>query len=274
MKKNYLKILLDILLAITFVLLMNPRVFNGLPFHEIAGLVIGIAFLIHIGLNYRWVINTTKNIFNTKLPKKSRFNFLLNILLLISVASIIISGILISKVVFPSLVIQGGRSIHSIHSFFADATIALVGIHIGVHWQWVMIICKRAFKSGEGKLRKGVIALVFLLFAILVVGIQWFSLTASSNISDFRPRQIQQSGEGQPFIKGNHGNTINTFQGLPKGNSHGKGNHGGGSNPFLVILNYFGILAVIIIPTYYLEKLIFRKRKNKELFTYKLNNDI
>lgn len=70
MKKNYIKITLDLLLAITFVLLMKPRVFNGITFHEIAGVVIGVAILIHIGLNYQWVVNTTKKIFNSNFPKK------------------------------------------------------------------------------------------------------------------------------------------------------------------------------------------------------------
>ncbi|MCZ0756031.1 hypothetical protein [Anoxybacillus sp. J5B_2022] len=96
MRKNYVKIVLDLLLAITFVLLMNPRVFNGLPFHEIAGVVIGVAIVVHIGLNYRWVINTTKKIFAPELPRKTRFSFLLNILLLVSMTTVIASGILIS----------------------------------------------------------------------------------------------------------------------------------------------------------------------------------
>ncbi|WP_231510831.1 hypothetical protein [Bacillus sp. UNC438CL73TsuS30] len=72
MKKNYTKIVIDLLMAITFVLLMDPRVLNGLPFHEVAGLVIGAAIVVHIGLNYRWVINTTKKIFDPKLPKKNK----------------------------------------------------------------------------------------------------------------------------------------------------------------------------------------------------------
>lgn len=269
MKKNYTKMVLDLLMAITFVLLMNPRVLNGLPFHEIAGLVIGVAILTHIGLNYRWVINTTKKIFDPKLPQKTRFSYLLNILLLISMATVIITGILISRVVFPSLAVQGGHSIRGIHSFSADATLAFVGLHVGVHWQWVISICKKAFKSKEGKIRKGVLASVVLSIAILADGIQWFSSTASSNTGDFAPKQVQQSG--QSSNNGNTGVTTNKVQGPPNGDFregkfHGKDGHGGSSNPFLVVLNYFAIWAAIIIPTYYLEKRKLRnKRKSKDL---------
>ncbi|MEH7309055.1 DUF4405 domain-containing protein [Neobacillus drentensis] len=263
MKKNYTKSVLDLMMAITFVLLMNPSVLNGLPFHEIAGLIIGVAILIHIGLNYRWVVNTTNKIFDAKLPKKTRFSYLLNILLLISMAAVIITGILISRVVLPSIAIQGGHSIRGIHGFSADATLALVGLHIGVHWQWVMSICKRAFKSKKGKLRKGVIGSVILSISILAGGIQWFSSTASANSIVFKQEQMQPNGQSS---NANIGNTINTQQGpqngdFREGKFHGKDGHGGSSNPFLVVLNYFAIWGAIIIPTYYLEKRILRKKR-------------
>jgi len=266
LKKNYTKIVLDLMMAITFVLLMNPRVLDGLPFHEIAGVIIGVAILFHIGLNYRWVINTTKKIFDPKLPNKTRFSYLLNILLLISMATVIITGILISRVVFPSLAIQGGHSIRGIHGLSADATLAFVGIHIGVHWQWIMSICIRAFKSKEGTLRKGVIASVVLSLAILAGGIHWFASTATPSTGDFKNEQMQQSGQST-----NNGGTGTTTQGSTNGDfqkekfdhggREGRDGQGRSSNPFLVVLNYFAIWAAIIIPTYYLEKFILKKRR-------------
>ncbi len=270
MKKNYTKIILDLMMAITFVLLMNPRVLNGLPFHEIAGLIIGVAILVHIGLNFSWVINTTKKIFDSKLPKKTRFGYLLNVLLLISMATVIISGILISRVVLPSLAIQGNHSIRGIHSFFADTTLALVGLHVGLHWQWIMSICKKAFKTKQGKLRKGVLASVVLSLAILAGGIQWFASTATPSKGDFNPKQMQQST--QSSNSGNTGNFTNTTQSPPNGDfregkfdgKEGHDGHGGSSTPFLEVLNYFAIWAAIIIPTYYLEKRLLRnKRKSR-----------
>lgn len=272
MKKNYTKIVLDLMMAITFVLLMNPRVLDGLPFHEIAGLVIGVAILVHIGLNYRWVVNTTSKIFDPKLPNKTRFSYLLNVLLLISMAGVIITGILISRVVLPSLAIQGNHTIRELHGFFADATLAFIGLHVGVHWQWVMSICKKAFKTKEGKFRKGVIPSVVLSLAILAGGIQWFASTATPSMGEFKPMQMQQSTQTS-----NNGNTVNTEnsiamtkQGPPNEDFrnekfHGKEGHGGSSNPFLVVLNYFAIWAAIIIPTYYIEKRILRKKRKSKL---------
>ncbi|MGG1674755.1 DUF4405 domain-containing protein [Neobacillus sp. NRS-1170] len=271
MKKNYTKIVLDLLMAITFVLLMNPRVLDGLPFHEIAGLVIGVAILVHIGLNYQWVFNTTKKILDPKLPNKTRFSYLLNLLLLVSMAAVIVTGILISRVVLPSLAIEGSHTIRELHGFSADATLALVGLHVAVHWQWIMSICKKAFKSKDGKLRKGVLASVILSLAILAGGIQWFASTATPSNGEIMPKQMQQSEQATNNVTtANQGNTTYTNQATPnrdfrEGKFHGKEGHGGSSNPILVVLNYFAIWAAIIIPTYYIEIRILRKKRESRL---------
>ncbi|MCM3567276.1 DUF4405 domain-containing protein [Neobacillus mesonae] len=268
MKKNYIKIVLDLLMAVTFVLLMNPRVLNGLPFHEIAGLVIGVVILVHIGLNYRWVINTTKKIFNPKLAGKTRFSFLLNILLLLSMATVIITGILISRVVLPDLAVQGGRSLRGLHGLSADAAVALAGLHIAVHWQWIMSICKKAFKTKEGKLRKGVLASVVLSLAILAGGMQWVSSTSGPAPDHFKQGRFEQF---EQFDHNGTGDVAAPPQRIfsedgREGEFHGREGHGRSSSPFLVILNYFAIWAAIIIPVYYIERRFFKKkRKTKEL---------
>ncbi|MGV3464932.1 MAG: DUF4405 domain-containing protein [Heyndrickxia sp.] len=269
MKKNYIKITLDFLMALTFALLMDPKVLNGLPFHEIASLVLGVAILTHIGLNIKWVKNTTLKIFDSKLPFKTRISYLLNILLLISMSSIIISGILISRVVFPGLAINGNHMIRGLHSLSANVTLVLVGCHIGVHWQWIKGICKKMFKFKTGKWKKGVIASVILSIAFLAGGIQWFSSATQPTTGDIK--QFAQKSDTQSFNNGNQG-TFGAhggdFQGPPNGEIHkhdeGKFGHHGGGSPFLVILQYFIIFTVIIIPVYFIDKRFLSKRRNQK----------
>lgn len=252
MRKNYVKIVLDLLLAITFVLLMNPRVFNGLPFHEIAGTVIGIAILVHIGLNYRWVINTTKKIFSSELPKKTRIGFFLNVLLLLSMATVIVSGILISRVVFPNLALEGNHFVRGIHNLSANTTLALVGLHLGLHWQWIMGVSKKVFKTKDGTWRKGMIASSVLTFALLAGAMYWISQNVKPSEGDFKPRFAEQNaltfaGQGAP---------------TPPDGEFRDGKfrkERGSSNPLLVLLNYFAIWAVIIVPTYYIEKRLWKR---------------
>lgn len=267
MKKQYIKMVLDLLMAIAFALLMNPRVFNGLPFHEMAGLVFGIAILTHIGLNFQWVKNTTLNMFNSNLPKKTRFNYLLNILLLISMSTIMVTGILISRVVFPNLAIEGNHAIRELHDISSYATLAIIGIHVGVHWQWVRNVCRKMFKSPEGKTRKWVIALALFALIMLAGGMQWYSSTSSINTVAFGDREFNNTRiENQ--AKASDEETFNFDRpengDFPERHGRGELGHHGKANSFLVILNYFVLFAVLIVPTYYLEKRVLRKRWGKK----------
>lgn len=259
MKKNVLKMILDLLMAITFALLMNPRVLSGLPFHEIAGLVFGVAILTHIGLNFKWVKNTTLKIFNPELSKKARFNYLLNILLLISMSTIIITGILISKIVFPNLAIEGNRAMRGLHDLSANITLALVGLHIGVHWQWILSIFHKMFKSKEGKWRKPVIVSALVSIAILAGGMQWYASTSTSatTMNRFEASATQKFGDDTSGDR-NHFRSVAPIP--SKENGRGNMKHRGNANSFLVILNYFAIFAALIVPTYYVEKRIGKKR--------------
>ncbi|MBB2479622.1 cytochrome b/b6 domain-containing protein [Bacillus sp. APMAM] len=270
MKKNYVKITLDFLMALTFALLMDPKVLSGLPFHEIAGLIFGVAILTHIALNFRWVKNTTVKIFDPKLPFKTRLSYLLNILLLISMSTIIITGIFISRVVFPGLAINSNHMIRGLHNLAANGTLVLVGCHLGVHWQWIKGVCRKIFKSKTGQWKKGVLASVILSIALLAGGIQWYSSVQPAS-GDFK--QFAQKSDTQSFNSGNVNGSH--FQGPPNGTFHGHdegkfGHHGGGS-PFLVILQYLGIFAIIIIPVYFIDKRFLSKRQNQKSLQLKHN---
>lgn len=101
-KKSYVKLTLDLLMGITFALLYNTRVLGGLAFHEIAGIAIGFAFAVHIILNWRFVQKVTRRLFDRSLPVRTRFSYVLNVLLLLSMTLIIFSGLVISRVVLPN----------------------------------------------------------------------------------------------------------------------------------------------------------------------------
>ncbi|MCL6586852.1 MAG: DUF4405 domain-containing protein [Anoxybacillus sp.] len=255
MRKNYVKIALDLLLAITFVLLMNPRVFNGLPFHEMAGTVIGVAILVHIGLNYRWVIHTTKKIFSSELPKKTRLSFALNILLLVSMAAVIVSGILISRVLFPNVALEGNHFVREIHDLSANTTLALVGLHLGLHWQWITGVSKKVFKAKDGTWRKGALISSVLTFALLAGGMYWISQNVKPSEGDFQPKFAEQNALSFD------GKTAGTMPTPPDGEFRGEKfrKEHGTSNPLLVLLHYFAIWTAIIIPTYYIEKRLWKR---------------
>jgi hypothetical protein len=181
---SFIKITLDILMAVVFVLLFNKMAVAGLAFHEIAGLAIGLAFIIHIGLNWKWVKQVTLNIFSKKITAKTRFGYILNILLLVSFAFIIISGILISKVVFPNINLGVSPLFKSLHLTVSYFALLLVSIHIGLHWNWVMNLFKRRFINSCNKkihsvIAKALVVLMLIFGAYNIYSVNYFSKLSS-----------------------------------------------------------------------------------------------
>ncbi|MEH7547961.1 DUF4405 domain-containing protein [Neobacillus vireti] len=136
MKKNKLRFWLDLAMTVVLCLLYSPES-TSLPFHEIAGLVLGGVLIIHVLLNKKWVINITKKIFSKDLKKKTRFSYLLNVILLIDMLFIMVSGLFISKVVLPNFRYFPNVNWMPIHIVSSILGLVIVGIHIGLHWNWI-----------------------------------------------------------------------------------------------------------------------------------------
>lgn len=132
-KKLWLKLLLDFVMLVVFVLLLWKNNF-GITFHEIAGLAILVAFLLHILLNGRWVCQVAKHFFSKKLTLLVRLEWVLDIALVICFLCIGISGMLMSRVVFHFSVEGNWKTIH----YFCSAlALILVGIHLGLHFSMI-----------------------------------------------------------------------------------------------------------------------------------------
>ena len=136
---NIYKFFLSLALTIVMLLLMDPRSFYGLAFHEWAGLIIGLFFILHKILNWGWIKKVTVGFFR-KCPGRARLNYILDVLLLAGMILMILSGIAIARTIDFSWLSLGGsrmfwRVMHTSSSFI---TLALFGIHLGLHWNWVL----------------------------------------------------------------------------------------------------------------------------------------
>ncbi len=136
---NRFKFILNILLLIVMLLLMDPRSFYGLGFHEWAGLIIGLFFFLHKALNWGWIKKVTVCFLKSS-PRRARLNYVLDVLLLAGMILMILSGIAIARSIDFSWLNLGGsrmfwRVMHTSSSFI---TLALFAIHLGLHWKWVL----------------------------------------------------------------------------------------------------------------------------------------
>ena len=146
MKSVTLKFILNIVLAVSFIFLMDQWSFMGLTFHEIGGLVVCLFYILHILLNWAFVKEVTFRFFS-KVTAKIRINYILDALLLIGFALIIISGMGISKTIdFSWLGFDGTNRMlwRPMHTSISMIVLMLVGIHVGLHWDWVLSRFKRA----------------------------------------------------------------------------------------------------------------------------------
>lgn len=136
---NIFKFVLNICLAIVFLLLMDPRSFYGLSFHEWAGLIIVLFFLLHKFVNWGWIKKVTLSLFS-RVPGKARLNYFLDILLLVGLTLITLSGIAISRTIDFSWLNLGGNHMfwRVMHTSSSLLVLALFGIHLGLHWKWVL----------------------------------------------------------------------------------------------------------------------------------------
>lgn len=287
-KLNYVKFILDVCMAILFTLLFKKMLF-GMKFHEIAGLVIGGVVLVHCALNFKWIKAITKKLFNKNMALRTRMMYLLDLLLLIDVAVIILSGIFISKVVFPNLRLESIPSLKGIHISASYILLMIIGIHLGLHWNWVMSIFKKIFKIPQNNIITYIsraLAILVLLFGIYSLNsVGYFSRISFNSFTkieggkgiEFNQDENKQmegqeienkelassdikSKEGRSKEEGNRNKS--EFKGeKPEAKDETSGNFRGGkeegsSNILSVISLNLGIISVFTIITYYLEKLL------------------
>jgi hypothetical protein len=101
------------------------------------------------------VYESTRRFFG-KLARQSRINYVLNTALLIAFTLIIFSGILISEEILPLIGLQGVQSgmWKWLHTTASEMVALLVGLHIALHWRWIVDASKKYLFGWWPKLNK------------------------------------------------------------------------------------------------------------------------
>jgi len=140
-KKNAIKISLDVVMFLLLILMYNSTAF-GLGFHEIGGLAVCGLSLVHKALNWRWISGVTRKLFARSASTRIQVGYAVGVLLLLAVVFIAASGILISRIAFPGL--AGTSRIWLVaHCFSSALALILSGVHIGLHWSFLRAMFSR-----------------------------------------------------------------------------------------------------------------------------------
>ena len=273
--KKWIKITLDAALFILLWLMYNKHA-TGVALHEIGGLALIGLFVVHHLFNGKWILSVTRRIFAKTTPAKTKLGYWIDALLLLAFLAIGVTGALISKTVFS---FRAGGNWKTLHYFASALTVALAGIHIGLHGDYLFGFLKRR----KAFLR---IAACALLAVILCFGtysmattsfLPWLSapFTASAQFPGGVKPDALQAGEAYAEGAGN-GQGKGLGNGPRDGTGKGQGGTGGGQGggasgqnhaagsvgAALTTFAEFGsIAAVFAALTYAIERLCTRKKR-------------
>lgn len=150
----------DVLMTAALLFLMAYEMV-GQAAHEWIGIGMFLLFLVHHFLNISW----SKRIFKGKYTAFRVFQTWIAGMLFLCMIGLAYSGVILSRHVFSSLPIQGGRSLaRTLHMLCSYWCFALMSIHLGLHWTMIMGIV------GKGR-NKSAIRIVFLRGIAIAIAI-------------------------------------------------------------------------------------------------------
>lgn len=148
---NKTKLLLDIVTFLAFLIAMDPR-FSGIAVHEWLALALAGTIIVHLLLNWEWIASVTRRLF-VKATNGARINYVLNWLLFIDGILIMLSGMMISEAAMPALGISLPENFawRRLHDMSANLALIILGLHLAMHWTWIVTTFKRVFFGGVRK---------------------------------------------------------------------------------------------------------------------------
>jgi len=142
-------VFLDATLLVIFILLLSPRM-TGLALHEILGFIFFVPIMIHLLIAWPWIQSASQKFFKTA-NRRTRFNFFANAILFILVITELVSGLIISQVVFPNLGIHtiNDRAWRSAHNLPLNFVVLFMGLHIAINWRWILAAVRKRFDHSK-----------------------------------------------------------------------------------------------------------------------------
>ncbi len=150
-KQNRTKLLLDISTFVAFLIAMDPRT-SGIAVHEWLSIALGATVVVHLLLNWNWIIEVTKRLFTKgKGLNGSRINYILNWALFFDGVLIMLSGIMVSEAVMPALGLTLPPNFiwREFHEVSTNLSMLLMGLHLALHWNWIVSTTKRLFTRND-----------------------------------------------------------------------------------------------------------------------------
>lgn len=163
-KNNVLRLILDFTIATLLLLEINYDFIGG-KLHEIIGLIIGGLVVVHCLINRKWFLNIFVK--KAEYTISGLFRMAINLMLIIGFIVLILSGILISIHISPSITTSNPRLWSEIHHLMVKLCGILLIIHILLHGKYIMACLIKAKKSQKAIMGIG----AFLVIVSITLGL-------------------------------------------------------------------------------------------------------
>ncbi|MGN0632746.1 MAG: DUF4405 domain-containing protein [Oscillospiraceae bacterium] len=180
MKRNVIiKLFIDITMTVFYLLLMFAKGL-GEFFHEAVGIGIGIIFIIHIIMNLSMIKGLSKAV--KKGSPLRTILFASDILLMICMPVVIVTGILIARELFVIPSDISWELLFDVHNILSYVCLGIMALHLLLHAKYLIGVIKKLPSAFSGKEMKAAVGR-FSAGAFAAV-ILYSSLALYKNISD------------------------------------------------------------------------------------------
>ena len=140
--KAVIKLAVDVFMTLALLFLMGYQFWGEAP-HEWVGAGMFLLFVAHHLLNGRW----PKTLFKGKYSALRTVTLCVDLLLLLAMLAQMYSGIVMSRYVFAFLPGTGGMSLaRRLHILGAYWGFLLMSVHLGLHWNMILGMLRKALK--------------------------------------------------------------------------------------------------------------------------------
>lgn len=137
-------LLIDAAIFLAFLIALDPH-WTGIAIHEWLSIAGTAVVIVHLLLHWDWIVEVTGRFFS-KLNGNTRLNWIINAVFFVDFVVIMLSGFFISESALPLLGIatdHHNRFWGQMHDLSANLSLLILGLHVAIHWKWIVSTIKR-----------------------------------------------------------------------------------------------------------------------------------
>lgn len=141
----------DVAVLAAYAVAANPAL-TGIGVHEWLGLGALLLLVVHAALHAGWVAETVRSV--REGPSVLRVgNLAVDVLAFVALATCAVSGLMVSGDVLRAFgwYAEGYFFWDPLHAVSAKALLALLVVHVALHWRWIAGFFSRGFRHHEGE---------------------------------------------------------------------------------------------------------------------------